>query len=335
MAYLLSGSGARTETEVRRKLPPYQEIYDASLAQEEDAEKAADSLRKQFARDVDALRRAGIGVEIEGSGERRYRLDATEAALLESGLTEEEGSVLAGAVRELSRDFPYSGPLKLALANLAGARDSGKDESAAFDAALSAMTDHEVSRRVERLEAAVSRRKRVRFEYYSISRDETSEREVEPYAISLIEGVWYVTGRDAVRDAVRQFRVSRMQGAARFSTKRPGGDYEVPSDFDSGSAAARAPWQLGEPEATARVRMSGDSLLPLRGMLPYAGTIEPGERGRVFVTPYSGERQLAAWVLSLGEDAEALSPETLVERVEQGLARIAEAHGGKPSSEET
>lgn len=164
MAYLLSSSGARTEAEIRRKLPPYQEIYEASLVQEEDTEKAADSLRKQFARDVDALRRAGIGVEIEGSGERCYRLDATDAALLEFALTGEERSVLAGAVRELSRDFPYSGPLKLALANLAGAQDSAKGERAAFDAALSAMADHEVSRRVERFEAAVSRRKRVSFE---------------------------------------------------------------------------------------------------------------------------------------------------------------------------
>ena len=330
MAYLLSSSGARTEAEIRRKLPPYQEIHEASLVQEEDAEKAADSLRKQFARDVEALRRAGIGVQIEGSGERRYRLDATDAALLEFALTGEERSVLAGAVRELSRDFPYSGPLKLALANLAGARDSAREERAAFDAAVTAMADHEVSRRVERLEAAVSRRKRVSFEYYSISRDETSGREVEPYAISLIDGVWYVTGRDMDRGAVRQFRVSRMRGEPRFSTKRPGGDYEIPQSFDPGSAAARSPWQLGEPVATGRVLMNGESLLPLRGMWPSAGTVEPDERGRVFVTPYSGERQLAAWVLSLGEDAEALSPPSLVQRVERGLEHIAEAHGGKP-----
>ncbi|MDP9440271.1 MAG: WYL domain-containing protein, partial [Actinomycetota bacterium] len=48
--------------------------------------------------------------------------------------------------------------------------------------------------------------------------------------------------------------------------------------------------------------------------------------GRVLSTAFSGERQLAGWILSLGEEALALSPPPLVGRVVEGLERIAEAH---------
>jgi proteasome accessory factor B len=48
----------------------------------------------------------------------------------------------------------------------------------------------------------------------------------------------------------------------------------------------------------------------------------------VLVTPYSGERQLAGWILSLGEDAEVLSPDSLVDRTVEGLKRLVAAHGG-------
>ncbi|HSK84400.1 MAG TPA: WYL domain-containing protein [Rubrobacter sp.] len=79
--------------------------------------------------------------------------------------------------------------------------------------------------RVATLESAVSRRKRVRFDYYSISRDETSTREVEPYTLSLLDGSWYLTGWDVGREDLRQFRLSRIQGRIIFATQRNAGHY--------------------------------------------------------------------------------------------------------------
>ena len=43
-------------------------------------------------------------------------------------------------------------------------------------------------------------------------------------------------------------------------------------------------------------------------------------------TPYSGERQLAGYVLALGEEALALFPPPLVDRISRGLERIVRAH---------
>ena len=213
-AYLLFNRGAwKAEASIAENIPPYMDVYTSSLGDDEDRNRATDALRKQLARDVEALAGAGITVEISGAAEgRRYRLQPSGFSPVTLDLTSEERAVLAGALRELRRDFPYAGPLQLAVANLIGAAsarsgdaNSAPEEAddAAFAAAVATSQDEDVSRKVGALESAVARRKRVRFDYYSISRDETATREVEPYVLSLIDGTWYVTGHDTKRKDVR------------------------------------------------------------------------------------------------------------------------------------
>lgn len=216
----------------------------------------------------------------------------------------------------MRRDFPYSGPLRLALANLIGAVSDGGEALAV----VATREDENVARRVAVLESAIARRKRVAFDYYSISRDETSSREVEPYALSLVDGVWYMSGRDVGREAVRQFRMSRVRGRVKLATRRESGDFDKPEGFESRSAGPRAPWQLGEPRETARIKFSGESLDS--ALRSYPEVVESD--GDALVTRYSGERQLAGWTVSLG--GEALSPPSFVGRVVEGLEKIAESH---------
>lgn len=314
-------------------MPVYGHIYEDSLGEDGNRDRARDALRKQLERDVEALAGAGIWVEVRGTAEgRRYRLPAAGFSPAEVELTREERAVLTGALRTLSRDFPYAGPLRLAIANLMGAISpvpEDEEDEALFAAALSASQEEAVARRVARLESAVSRRKRVRFGYYSISRDETSEREVEPYALSLLDGTWYVTGRDVRRDAIRQFRLSRVRGRIVFSTRKERGDYEIPEDFERRLARHRAPWQLGDPDKVARVRVSEEAFAAASRRYPRAILPADREGGEpVLRTRYSEERQLAGWVLSLGEDARVLEPEPLLGRVVAGLEKVAGAHGG-------
>ncbi len=340
MAYLLFSEGReRDEGSVVENLPPYKGIYESSLGENEDRDRASDAVRKQLARDVEALSGAGIRIEVKGETDgRRYRLPASGFSPVELDLSREERSVLVGALRAFRRDFPYAGPLRLAVANLIGAAsaDSGQGkgenpetDGAAFAAAVATSQDEEVSGRVGRLESAITRRKQVRFDYYSISRDETSSRDVEPYALSLLDGTWYMTGWDTGREAVRQFRLSRVRSKIVFATKKEAGDFEVPENFERRFAGPRAPWQLGEPDRRARIRVSPEAFAAARRKYLWAVSWDMWdkmEQGRVLSTPFSGERQLAGWILSLGEEALALSPPPLVERVTQGLGRIVEAH---------
>ena len=181
-AYLLSSDGrAKNEASIRENLPPYAEIHTASLAQHGDTDHAEDTLRKQLRRDVEALAGAGITVHIEGAREGRlYILPPSGFSPVEVDLSDEERAVLVGALRALRRDFPYAGPLRLALANLIGAASAGTlqggyedEEGSVTYAAVATRDDEAVAARVATLERSVSRCKRVRFDYYAISRDET------------------------------------------------------------------------------------------------------------------------------------------------------------------
>ena len=320
-------------------LPPYAEIHDTSLAEHGDKEHADDALRKQLHRDVEALAVAGITIQVEAAQEgRRYRLPRGGFSPVEVDLTDKERAVLVGALRALRRDFPYAGPLRLALANLIGAASAGTlqreyagEEDRVTFAAVATRDDEAVARRVAFLESAVSRRKRVRFDYYSISRDEISTREVEPYTLSLLDGSWYLTGRDVSREALRQFRLSRIQGRIVFATKRDGKDFEVPQDFERRLAGPRAPWQLGESIQTAYIGVPRHVFDAARTSYGEAVSLLEDEGSAVLVTRYSGERQLAGWILSLGEEVEILSPTSLIDRTVEGLERLASAHRSDPA----
>ncbi len=118
-AYLLFSEGReRDEDSTTKNLPSCKDIHDSSLGEDGDQDRAHDAVRKQLARDVEALCGAGIGVEARGETDgRRYRLPANGFSPVELDLSREERSVLVGALRAFWRDFPYSGALRLAVAN--------------------------------------------------------------------------------------------------------------------------------------------------------------------------------------------------------------------------
>ena len=102
----------------------------------------------------------------------------------------------------------------------------------------------------------------------------------------------------------------------------------MPEDFERRSAGPSAPWQLGEPDKVALMRVFDAVSAAARARYPWAISIERSDEGDqpLLRTNYSGERQLAGWVLSLGEEALALSPQPLVERITEGLERLLAAH---------
>ncbi len=97
--------------------------------------------------------------------------------------------------------------------------------------------------RVAALFDALRRRARVRFRYHGIARGEATDRDVAPYGLLYQHGQWYLIGLDRLRDALRVFRVSRMEDP---DVSRSDGDYEIPEDFDVGAYARREAWELGD-----------------------------------------------------------------------------------------
>jgi predicted DNA-binding transcriptional regulator YafY len=80
---------------------------------------------------------------------------------------------------------------------------------------------------LDELRRCVARRKQVRLVYRSF-RQEVTERVVDPYALALQWGNWYLAGRCHLRGDLRTFRVDRIQ-----KVEPTGGTFEVPPDFSA------------------------------------------------------------------------------------------------------
>ena len=102
----------------------------------------------------------------------------------------------------------------------------------------------ELSQRLAKIETAISRRKTIQFSYYTMERDATMDRKVDPYHLVFRSGQFYLIGYAHERDAVRVFRLSRIQGKVSYASKAEH-DFNPPGSFDRRDYASRADWQMG------------------------------------------------------------------------------------------
>ena len=89
----------------------------------------------------------------------------------------------------------------------------------------------DLSQRLSKIETAISRRKTIEFTYYTMERGETAKRKVDPYHLVFRGGQFYLIGHSHERDAVRVFRLSRIQGKVGYASKAEH-DFSPPEDFD-------------------------------------------------------------------------------------------------------
>ena len=128
-----------------------------------------------------------------------------------------------------------------------------EEAEAPIDVKLSvAGSGRELSQRLARSKPRSSRRKTIEFSYYSLQRDEVSDRKVNPYHLVFRDGQFYLIGHSHERDEVRVFQLSRINGKVSYATKAEH-DFAPPEDFDRRDYGTRAEWQMGEIEGTSAV----------------------------------------------------------------------------------
>jgi proteasome accessory factor B len=163
---------------------------------------------------------------------------------------------------------------------------------------------------------AMLRLKRVSFTYHTMGRDMTTRRTVEPFGLFFQSGHWYLAGRDIEKDAVRNFRVSRIADVQANAKTPQTADYRVPSGFRlSRHAGSRKAWELGDGDAEmAVVEFRGAS-----GAVKAASALGDTVRGAPKQRRFRVRRVdvFARWLLSFAGDARPVSPPALVEAFEQ------------------
>ena len=263
-----------------------------------------------------------------------YALPPENYYLPQIDFDERELSALHTCLYLLEGQFAYAEPLRLALQHLTLGRPSPLDDHAARTVSVNLLGGDyspEVAAHLSKIESAISRRKTIRFTYYSIGRDERSEREVDPYSLLYLGGNWYMVGYAHEREATRIFRLSRIEGRITFKT-RAEHDFAPPRDFDVSRYRDRAPWQLDDDVRTATIALSPVVAWWVEQMFGTYGTCELRADGSgVFTTDYTSPSALLTWVLSLGAHAEVLGPDELRSAAREALATVAARHTVAPT----
>jgi proteasome accessory factor BC len=316
VAFLMAERRPLTARDVKGNVEGYSEMSDEAFA-------------RRFYSDRAELLALGVPLDSqrdEFTGEELYTLRSERYFLRELTLEDEELAALQTGLYLLEGNFAYAEPLRLALQNLALGRPGFEDapnETANRVEVKEVDYSPETPGRLAKLENAISKQRTVKFVYRAIVRDEERERTVDPYALLLDGGRWYVIGQDHDREAVRTFRVSRIRGDIRLATRRER-DFRLPADFDVEAHRGRANWQIGEVQGESRIEVAGDTAWWVERVYGRAGRLEDG----VFVTQYADLGALARWILRQDGRAVPQSPPELRRTVKRALEDVRTRHEG-------
>jgi predicted DNA-binding transcriptional regulator YafY len=175
------------------------------------------------------------------------------------------------------------------------------------------------------LSDALVRRKRVSFSYRAMSDGQAQQRDVEPWGLFFTSGHWYLAARDRERDALRNFRLSRITGATVNRQRERSPDYEIPAEFRLREhAQSRHAWELGDGEASTVVVEFRGSSGPAAAAAKL-GSEAPGAPGR---RSFQVRRPDAfvRWIVSFAGEAVPVEPPELVQAYERELRRTAEVY---------
>ena len=299
VALLLETRQPLTFEQIRATLEPY-------------GQERQDSAKRMFERDKDVLREYGVPLQLVDTDawgtEQGYLIPKDAYYLPEIAFTPEELGALLVAAQSGGEDTTAAqGVRKLiygaeggVLAGLAGGPlAAGSDARSALVLAVA---------------SAVRDDRRVRFSYRT-SRGETTERDVDAYAMLFRGGHWSLVGHDRTRDEVRAFRLSRF-----VSEPIDGGEGTGrPDGFRAADHVQDASW-VASGEDRARVAFAPDVAWWAAGSIPGSEAVSARDGGWVEVSiPIADDAALAGVILQFGPDAVVLEPDSLREEVVRRL----------------
>jgi proteasome accessory factor C len=328
ISFLMAQGRPVSALEIKREVEGYSDMND-------------DAFARRFYADRAELESLGIQLGVEKPGEgffeaELYSLPPENFYLDPIEFSDDELAALSTALSLLTDGgFAYAEPLRLALQQVAWGHPNPINETdrAPVEMAMTASAGgRDLSQRLSKIETAISRRKTIEFTYYTMERDETAKRKVDPFHLVFRGGQFYLIGHSHERDAVRVFRLSRIQGKVGYASKAEH-DFSPPEDFDRRDYGQRADWQLGEIKGTAKIFVKDRIAWLIERDFGAYGSLRAAKKadgapgkGSVFETDYASERELIAWVLRWRQNAAVLAPDDLRAEAESRLSLLHDRH---------
>jgi proteasome accessory factor B len=276
----------------------------------------AEAKDRMFERDKDDLRSLGIKIELGTfdplfEDEAGYRIKPESYALQLKSLDPVSIALLSQAGK-LWREAALGDSAQSGLRKL---------KSLGIDSDIDSIVEvtsgsHDAPEQLPDLIEAITERRRVTFEYLNEELD-AQLRNVEPYRLSNSRGYWYLIGFDLDKDALRTFRLDRIDSSISF--KGGSGAFDV-------DLAALDALESAESDDLffANVAIRKGKAPSLRGDSP---ALELDSEWDVLDIPYRNEKVLIREILWAGESAYVLEPVELREKIIAIVEKAIESHG--------
>ena len=228
-------------------------------------------------------------------------------------LAVDEASALLVALRMLA-EVPGTQD-RSALSRLIAKLEAAAGEAASVSAQVAVQVDiHNGDGYADQIRAALESGRRVHLRYYVPGRDETTERDVDPMRLLLVEGRPYLEGWCLRAEGMRLFRLDRVLALDVLDTPAAPPVDAQPVDVDAGL------FRPSDADVRVELELSADG----RWVAEYypcesVTELSDGRLRVVLRTPDT--RWVQRLALRLGEDGRVVSPPSLVSEVREAATQ--------------
>jgi len=173
-----------------------------------------------------------------------------------------------------------------------------------------------VSRYFNLLRQGIDQNRKAEIDYYSLTRDTTSQRVIHPYFLTKKLGHWYLTGYCELREGLRTFKFDRILSVELFRDK-----FSPPEEVETNKYKLNFLKSMG----SRRIEIYFDSKVAPWIKERWGSSVTKGENGGVVLNLASETLEYPSrLVLSFAPYAKPLHPPELIEKVKQDSQEIVE-----------
>jgi proteasome accessory factor B len=278
-------------------------------------EGSAEAKERMFERDKDDLRKLGIQIEVGGldplfDDEAGYRIRPESYALSLRDLTPTQVTLLSLAAQAW-QDAAFTDLSQQALRKLTSIGLDTDSSQLPVMAPKLIGADENLRSALDALTSLTT----IEFDYLNIQ-GIAQKRQLQVYGVQARKSHWYLIGLDTEKDAIRNFRVDRIQGVVKSVGKAQ--SYVIPTSFE----IAELEPAIETPLAVLQVRPGAG--YQLRRM---ATTVETSDDWDLLEVPIFDLDFVTNLVLWHGEDVIVSSPVQLRSAVISALEKLVKLHG--------
>ena len=278
-------------------------------------EGSAEAKERMFERDKDDLRKLGIQIEVGGldplfDDEAGYRIRPESYALSLRDLTPTQVTLLSLAAQAW-QDAAFTDLSQQALRKLTSIGLDTDSSQLPVMAPKLIGADENLRSALDALTSLTT----IEFDYLNIQ-GIAQKRQLQVYGVQARKSHWYLIGLDTEKDAIRNFRVDRIQGVVNSVGKAQ--SYVIPTSFEITELEPA----IQTPLAVLQVRPGAG--YQLRRM---ATTIETADDWDLLEVPIFDLDFVTNLILWHGEDVIVSSPVQLRSAVISALEKLVKLHG--------